>query len=281
MLTPLSRYRAITRGTPTPPYQESSKLFCLVWSDCSYLFRPLPLGEVFKCRQDQPGGTVYRTQRTFWLQVCYWLYLPHDWQTMIHRPNWLTARQILPFPFLYILSVAAAAAELSCGTEPVAYKPKIFILWPFAEKNSDDTSSSFLFSRYITFAWLPCFHPDSTVPSPNLHEILAYVLSRISSLALPPLVWTLLVMAFVLTKHPIAVKLFNLFCLYSLNPRKSFVPAFGRQIELCKHVSSTRTVWSTRSNREWEAAHLQQMRFGGRISGEVIWTNCPVPQSSG
>lgn len=114
-----------------------------------------------------------------------------------------------------------------------------------------------------------------------LWSILAYVLSRISSLALPPLVWTLLVMACVLTKHPVALKLFNLFCLYSLNPRKSSVPAFERQIEVCKHVPSARTVWSTRSNREWEAAHLQPMRFGGRISGEIIWTNCPVPQSSG
>lgn len=56
MLTPLSRYRVITRGTLTPRYQESSKLFCLVWSDCSHLFSPLPLGEVLsEDRTDQEG----------------------------------------------------------------------------------------------------------------------------------------------------------------------------------------------------------------------------------
>lgn len=56
--------------------------------------------------------------------------------------------------------------------------------------------------------------------------------------------------------------------------------ALGRQVELWKHMSSTRTVWATRGSREWDVAHLWQRRLGGRSSGEVIWTTCPVPQCS-
>ena len=119
--------------------------------------------------------------------------------------------------------IHTAAAKLSCGTEPfTAYKPKIFILLPFTGNNSDDTRFSVF--PFCHTCWLPCFHPDSSVSSPKPHEILASVLSRISSLALPPFLWTLLVTTWFFTKHPIAISLFNLFCIYSLNPRNSLIP---------------------------------------------------------